>query len=466
MAARQERVLIADAVAAFTAATPFAALPPAIVAKARRHILDTLACGLAGACSAEGRAVRLALAASEPAGLAPVWGTPLALSPRAAALANGTACHAFELDDTGGCDHSGAVVVPAALAALSLTDRPVDGRTLILAIVLGYEIARRALEACGGYAPHNEAGWHSTATCGTFGAAAAAARILALTETETRDALGHAASFSGGLWAFIHDGAGTKRVHAGRAAEGGLLAALLARAGLAGPAHVFDDVWGGFTRSFAPATADPGAWTRALGETWRLERVAIKPHAACRSAHAGIDAVGAIVEGHRLAAADIESILVSGPAFLTEMCGTRDIDARASAQMSLPYGIAVRVVRGDASLEQYRAAVRADPAVRAAMERVQMEVDAGLGALDHPTIRLATQDGRVFAERVTDPLGSPTNPVPDAVHAAKVAALSGMALDDASIDRLVQTIETLETCGDVRGLPARLAAPRDPDPFD
>jgi len=147
VAARQERVLIADAVAAFTAATPFAALPPAIVAKARRHILDTLACGLAGACSAEGRAVRLALAASEPAGLAPVWGTPLALSPRAAALANGTACHAFELDDTGGCDHSGAVVVPAALAALSLTDRPVDGRTLILAIVLGYEIARRALEA-------------------------------------------------------------------------------------------------------------------------------------------------------------------------------------------------------------------------------------------------------------------------------------------------------------------------------
>ena len=466
MAARQERVLIADAVAAFTAATPFAALPPAIVAKARRHILDTLACGLAGACSVEGRAVRLALAASERAGPAPVWGTPLAFSPRAAALANGTACHAFELDDTGGCDHSGAVVVPAALAALSLTDRPVDGRTLILAIVLGYEIARRALEACGGYAPHNEAGWHSTATCGTFGAAAAAARILALTETETRDALGHAASFSGGLWAFIHDGAGTKRVHAGRAAEGGLLAALLARAGLAGPAHVFDDVWGGFTRSFGPATADLGAWTRALGETSRLERVAIKPHAACRSAHAGIDAVGAIVEGHRLAAADIESILVSGPAFLTEMCGTRDIDARASAQMSLPYGIAVRVVRGDASLEQYRAAVRADPAVRAAMDRVQMEVDAGLGALDHPTIRLATRDGRVFAERVTDPLGSPTNPVPDAVQAAKVAALSGMALDDASIDRLVQTIETLETCGDVRGLPARLAAPRDPDPFD
>ena len=229
MAACEERTLIADAVAAFTTGTPFAALPRAIVAKARRHILDTLACGLAGACSAEGRAVRFALAASEPAGPAPVWGTPLALSPRAAALANGTACHAFELDDTGGCDHSGAVVVPAALAALSLAERPVDGRTLILAVVLGYEVARRALEACGGYAPHNEAGWHSTATCGTFGAAAAAAGILALTETETRDALGHAASFSGGLWAFIHDGAGTKRVHAGRAAEGGLLAALLAR---------------------------------------------------------------------------------------------------------------------------------------------------------------------------------------------------------------------------------------------
>jgi 2-methylcitrate dehydratase PrpD len=466
VAARKNGGLIADAVAAFTTGTPFAALPLPIAAKARRHILDTLACGLAGACSAEGRAVRAALATSEPAGPAPIWGTPLALSPRAAALANGTACHAFELDDAGGCDHSGAVVVPAALAALALAERPVDGPTFILAIVLGYEVARRALEACGGYAPHNEAGWHSTATCGTFGAAAATARILGLTETQTRDALGHAASFSGGLWAFIHDGAGTKRVHAGRAAEGGLVAALLARAGLAGPAHVFEDVWGGFTRSFAPATADPGAWTRAFGETWRLERVAIKPHAACRSAHSGIDAVGAVMDGHGLAAADVQSVVVSGPAFLAEMCGTRDIDCRASAQMSLPYGIAVRVVRGDASLEQYRAAVRADPAVRAALDHVRMEVDANLGALDHPTVRLATRDGRVFAERITDPLGSPTNPVPSAAHAAKVTALSGMPLDEAAVRRLCDAFDSLETSGDVRGLPALLAAPRDPDLFD
>ena len=157
---------------------------------------------------------------------------------------------------------------------------------------------------------------------------------------------------------------------------------------------------------------------------------------------------------------------MSGPAFLAEMCGTREIDARASAQMSLPYGIAVRVVRGDASLEQYGSTVRADPAVRAAMDRVTIEIDPGLGALDHPTVRLATRDGRVFAERVSDPLGSPTNPVPDAAHAAKVTALSGMALDDASVDRLIDAIATLETSGDVRGLPALLAASCDPDLFD
>src|SRR4051812_32772735 len=218
---------VAQELGRFVARTRYEHLPADIVAKAKRHVLDTLGAALAGATSEEAKRMHAALTATEAPGLSPLWGTNLAFSPRNAALANGVAAHAFELDDTGGCDHSGAVVLPAAFAALDVTERPISGRELLTAIVLGYDLGRRMLEGFGGYKPHNEAGWHSTGTCGTFGAGAAAASILALDERACTSAIGLAGSFSSGLWAFIHDGAMAKRVHAGRAAEGGLLAAVL-----------------------------------------------------------------------------------------------------------------------------------------------------------------------------------------------------------------------------------------------
>ncbi len=228
---------IAGRLGTFVADTIFEQLPREVVEKAKRHILDTFGAALAGATSEEAARAREALLAVEGSGTAPVWGKCESVAPRNAALLNGIAAHAFELDDTGGCDHSGAVVLPAAVAALSLLDKPVSGRAFITAVVLGYDVGRRALEGFGGYRPHNEAGWHSTGTCGTFAAAAACASLLRLGPTQARSCLGLAASFSGGLWAFIHDGAMAKRVHAGRAAESGLLAALLARANITGPAH-------------------------------------------------------------------------------------------------------------------------------------------------------------------------------------------------------------------------------------
>ena len=220
----------AERIGAFIAGSVAQELPRAVVEKAKRHVLDTFGAALAGATSDEARATRAMLSAAEGGGPAAAWGTRLTLSPRNAALANGVAAHAFELDDTGGCDHSGAVVLPASVAALALASPPTTGMEFLLAVVLGYDIGRRVLEAFGGYQAHNGAGWHSTGTCGVFGAAAAACRILRLDPSQCVAAIGLAASFAGGLWAFIHDGSQAKRIHAGRAAEGGLLAALLAGA--------------------------------------------------------------------------------------------------------------------------------------------------------------------------------------------------------------------------------------------
>jgi 2-methylcitrate dehydratase PrpD len=451
--------------ARFVATVPDDEIPGPVRAKARRHILDTLACGLAGACSSEAQRLSAMIRATEPAGGSPVWGAGQSVSPRAAALVNGTAAHAFELDDTGGCDHSGAVVLPAAIAALDLAGEPVSGAAFTSAIIFGYDVARRVLEACGAYAPHNEAGWHSTATCGTFGAAAAASRILRLDEIQTTNAFGHAASFSGGLWAFIHDGAQTKRIHAGRAAEGGLLAALMAQAGLTGPHSVFEAVWGGFLRTFAPLTADPEALTRGLGEAWRLERVAIKPYASCRGTHAAIDALGAAMAANDLKAGDIAAITVHGPAFLASMCGGRDVSSLAAAQMSLPFALAARAVYGAVGLDAFRAEARMAPAIAAMMARVDLCVDPALASTEEPFLAIATVDGRRIENRVTVPLGAPANPIGDAAHAGKIRQLAGRVLDAAAIDRLVAAIEGLEEAPDIRALPALLAGSAAPTLF-
>ncbi|GGG42298.1 MmgE/PrpD family protein [Chelatococcus composti] len=446
-------------------ATP-ADLPAAIRDKAVRHILDTLACGIAGAASREAQACLALVEASEEPGPAAAWGTNRRLSARSAALVNGIACHAFELDDTGGCDHSGAVVVPAAMATVAMSERPISGDEFILAVTLGYDVARRVLEACGGYEPHNNAGWHSTATCGTFGAAVAAGRLMQLDTTRMGYALGHAASFSGGLWAFIHDGSQTKRVHAGRAAEAGLLAAMLARAGVTGPSAIFEDRWGGFLATFASASAQPEALTIGLGERWRMERVSLKPYASCRGTHSSIDALGLLLDENGLGRDDVERIEVRLSRFLLDMCGGRTVDTLPEAQMSLPYALAARLVLGHAGLDAYRAAHRADPALRAAMERVALIVDEALPAADEPLVRISTRDGRFFETRVTSPLGSPANPVGEAAYFDKVHGLCGMALAAPAVERLVAGVLDLWGDPDMRWLGEALGAPRQPPVFE
>src|SRR5471032_3468403 len=181
---------LSQRLAAFVAETPFDALPAPVVHKAKRHILDTLCASLGGATAMEARSVRAVMSMGS-SGDVTAWGTSQTFNARDAAFVNGVAAHALELDDAGGCDHSGAVVLPAALAALACTQRPVSGREFLMAVVLGYDVGRRVLEACGGDSPHNNYGWHSTMTCGVFGAAAACSRLLGRSEEQTAAAFGH-----------------------------------------------------------------------------------------------------------------------------------------------------------------------------------------------------------------------------------------------------------------------------------
>jgi len=455
---------LSERLAGFVANTSCDAIPAAVVHRAKRHILDTLGAALAGATALEARSVRTVMSAGSHGNVL-AWGTQQTFGARDAAFVNGVAAHALELDDSGGCDHSGAVVLPAAFAALACAERSVSGREFLAAVVMGYDVGRRVLEACGGYSLHNGRGWHSTMTCGVFGAAAASARLLGLDAAHTAAALGHAGSFSGGLWGFIHDASQTKRMHTGRAAEGGLLAALLAKQDVSGPTQVFENVWGGFFNAFAPDTQQPEALLADLGVTWKIMRCSIKPHASCRSTHAAVDATLQL-RGRQpdLDLDKLRGVHVRLSAFVNNMCGGRDLDKLASAQMSMPHAIAAVLVHGHAGIGAYLEAQRHDPRIAAVMARVTLEVDPTMSDLDEPVITLSMADAEPRSQQVLMPLGDPRNPVSDEDLAAKYRVLAGMTIAEAPMNALETAVLDLDSLADVRTLMPWLSGDADAKP--
>ncbi|XDU74606.1 MmgE/PrpD family protein [Rouxiella sp. WC2420] len=430
---------------AFVCDTQFDDLPASLVARTKRHIIDTLGAGLVGATSEVAKDMAAILLTEGAAPIAALWGRGEKTSPRNAALLNGIAAHALELDDTGGCDHSGAVVIPAMLAVLPLCEKPVSGEEFITAVVLGYDVARRVLEACGGYSAHNGAGWHSTSTCGVFGAAVAAGRLLALNSAQISAALGIAGSFSGGLWAFIHDGSQSKKLHAGRAAEGGVLAALSAQAGITGPTGLFEDHWGGFLKTLAPTTAQPRALVADLGLVWKLMRCSIKPYASCRGTHSAIDATGILLAHLGMKTEDVERIEVTMSPFLQEMCGDEKISSLAAAQMSIRYAVAARWIYGHAGLDAYGEQQRRDPALLDAISRISLNVDASFSADGEPEVTLIAKNGQRLSHCVDIALGAPGNPVSDQQLQDKFISLATRAISLPKAHELWAKALALET---------------------
>ncbi|PKA40047.1 MmgE/PrpD family protein (plasmid) [Rhizobium sullae] len=450
-----------DRLARFVSALDYDTLPSGVVAKAKIHISDTLGAALAGARSTE---FYISVQAMRPAGRVRLWGTGLAGSGRDAALVNGIAAHAFELDDAGGCDHSGAVILPALFSALHEAGRPIDGKRMIAAVVAGYDVGRRILEATGGYDAHNGLGWHSTGTCGTLAAAAAAANLLGLDVTATRDAITLATSFSSGLWAFIHDGSQAKKLHAGRAAEGGLLAALLAANGFAGPSRVFDEVWGGFFNAYNKSACHPELLAESLGEVWKINRAVLKPYASCRGAHSAVDALQDLLAETGREAGDIARIDLRMSAMLKDMCGAKVGGAMAPTQMSLPYALAARCVFGTAGLEAYTEECRNHPDVHALMEKMAIAVDDAMGAMDEPIVTLTFGDGTQTDRMVPRATGSAERPMQPAAVEAKFRKLAGMSLTLDGGDTLLQALGNLEQIEDCTEIEALMAGHADSTP--
>src|SRR6266705_4911709 len=275
---------VAEDLAARIAAVDAARLPPAVRRKCEGLLIDVV-----GLCVTVRNAdyIKAAIAAWDDEGKCTAIGHARTMSAAGAAFINGTAIHGEDFDDTfeGGPVHAGAVIVPAVLAACE-RHKP-DGPSALIGIAVGVETMCR-LSTVAPTLTH-KAGFHPTAIFGAMGATAGIGAALGLTARQLVDALGTVGSMASGIIEYLAEGAWTKRLHPGWAAQSGLRAALLGRAGFVGPRTVFEGVHGLFN-GFAHTTAgDYAALTGDFGERWVMETLAFKPYPCGTMAQPYID---------------------------------------------------------------------------------------------------------------------------------------------------------------------------------
>jgi 2-methylcitrate dehydratase PrpD len=425
-----------------------AELPSDVLARARDLLLDVLGVALGGVHEASSVALRQGLRRLGGTGDAVVLGVGERLPAPQAALANGAAAHALEMDDThqGGSIHLGAVVFPAALAAAQLAGS--SGDSVLRAAVAGYEVAARLAMAVQP-AEHYARGFHPTGTCGAFGAAAAAGLLFDLDAAGLARALGIAGSQASGLLEFLADGAWTKRLHPGWSASAGLHAAALAGAGFSAPGTVLEGRFGFLNAYSGAPLLEPLA---RPAEGFELMRTGVKPHACCRYMQAPIDAALALRAAHGIDPAAVERIEVGivgagFPIVCEPIARKRRPRSVVDEQFSLPFGVAVALARGAASPVEFVVETADDPQVIRLMDRVVPVRDPALDA-DYPRVwpawvRIALRDGRTFEERVAHPLGDPENFPDAAALGAKFRTLARRALSDAQVDRLAAAVADL-----------------------
>lgn len=431
-------------------------LPPPVVAMAKSVLLDTLSVGVRGCDSEAVMAVRKGIANSLEcsSGSASLWGTPDTLPAAAAALVNGTASHAFELDDYGGCGHSGAVVVPAVCAVAEKVRA--DGRAVLLAVAAGYDLAARVTEGSGGYRAHNDTGFHSTGTCGTFGAAAGAASLLKLDAAKFTSALGIAGSYAGGTWAFLADGAMTKRFHPGRASENGVSAAILAEAGLVGPRFILEAAWGGFYKTYTGAAAKPEATVQRLGEDFRILSTGQKPYACCRGLHSSVEALLDVMREHKVVGEDIERMIVHGADRTVRQFAKRDVKTLLDAQFSMSYSLGMVAATGRAGLDEFFPPHLGDARALALMDRVEIVADRDLGPYEEPELEVRGRNGQVWRRHVPVPRGAPERPMDLDNLVRKDEAVALPVIGQRGFDALKDAVLNLERCDDFRKVTALL----------
>jgi 2-methylcitrate dehydratase PrpD len=417
--------------AAFCAGLRWSQLDDDVRARTVELLLDLLGVALGGSrqpSSAPAREVALRLGGTSED--ASVIGASERTGAVWAALANGTAAHAIELDDvtTESSLHPGVAVIPAALAIAE--ERGASPTAMLEAIVAGYEVTMRLGNALNPASAYGR-GFHPTGVAGVFGAAMAAGRILQLSQEQLTSALGIAGTMASGSLEYLSDGAWTKRLNPGWAAHAGITAAHLALAGFSGPATVFEGRLG-VLRAYSDH-ALPERLLENLGQPPQVMRVSIKPYACCRYNHGLIDCVLSLRREHGLAPDNVEAVklgVLSGGALLVAepIAQKRAPKNVVDAQFSAPYAAAAALVLGSGGLDAFAPSHVFDPRIQQLMARTDCyhsaELDAGYPRLWPAEVEFSLRDGQVLRKRVEFATGEPENPVPRAALVQKFVSLA------------------------------------------
>ncbi len=420
----------AQVLARFAHALRLQDLPAPVQRQAKVCIIDTLAVALHGAQQPWSRIVARYAERYGAGGPCTLMGSAHRVHAPLAALAHGAFAHAFEQDSLrrpGAGVHPGAAILPAAWATAQ--EVGASGAQLLTAFVAGVEVMFRI----GAASQHSSEllGFHAPGLTGPYGAAIASGLLLGLDAAALMRALGIAGSLSGGLMAFAHapDGAMVKRLHLGRAAESGVLAARLAADGFEGPSTVLDGHHG-FLESYC-READASRLTAGLMTEWETRRICLKAYPCHVTAHTPVQALRDLMAAHGFGGADLASLTVTASPKVLSHHNRRDPADVMQAQYSVPFCVALAAWREPVDPAAWNESAVGDLNIMSLCQRIVLQPFAAGDAPDsawHTRLSLALQDGRRFQTDARHFRGMPEQPLDDAAVAAKFQRLVGGAM--------------------------------------
>jgi 2-methylcitrate dehydratase PrpD len=415
----------AQNLARFVSTLSYSFLPPSVAKAAARHLLDTIGVGFLGASMPMPRAGFNGIAALPSSGDATVWGRSERMSAPYAAMANGISAHVLDYDDTHseGIVHGSACIAPLVLALGEAQDA--SGAEVLAAFVAGWEVAARVGLAAQG--TMHKRGYHTTSVAGVFGAAAAAGKLLKLDETQIGHAIALAGSLASGINEYQADGSSSKIVHTGWTAYSGIVAAELARAGMTGPASIFEGRLG-FLNAYGDLEgSDLSRLDRGLGSEWEVERISIKPYPCCHFGHAFIDCA-ALMRKAGVRVGEIESIECVVPEIEVQMVCEPVAQKRVpttpyGAKFSLPFMVALGLVDGEIGPASFTPESIQRRDLLDLAKKVSYRV-AAPGETTFPKyfpgwINVTLKDGTTRSEKMDINWGTPERPMDDASLKAK-----------------------------------------------
>ncbi len=438
--------------ARFIAASRWDDIPRAVRHEGERAILNWLGCALGG-CRDEA-VERLLAALREFAGKpqATLLGRGERLDALSAACVNAVSSNILDFDDT----HLRTVIhptVPVAAALLALAEyRPLSGAEFLHAFILGTDVECRIGNAVS--PEHYEGGWHITATCGVFGAAAAAAKVLALDARQVAWTLGIAATQASGLREVL--GSMCKSYNMGHAARSGLIAALLAANDFTSSEHALEA-----PRGFCNVLAsrfDAAELTRDLGSSWELMQNAYKPYPCGIVIHPVLDACLDLRAAHRIDPQEIIKVEVSINPLAQQLCGNRTPRDGLEGKLSVYHSVAVALLDGNAGVPQYTDDRVSDAHVVAFHDKIAVRSDAVIGK-EQARVRVTLAGGKSFEMFVEHARGSLRRPLSDADLEAKFRGLAAAGLAPPAVEHLIEQCWSLADLPDAGAIARACAAP-------